>query len=243
MEKAVFAFQIDGNPISCVEYGHGHINRTLKVDTDTSHSYILQRINTNIFKNPVKLMENIISVTQHLRSKSSDPYASLNFVATSEGKYYHADEENQYWRCYEFVPGFGLDTPETDEDFYQSALAFGKFQGLLADFPADTLDETIPEFHNTIDRFRQLKESIAADPKGRVKDVEKEMGDLLFAAMNVCRLLGFDGEETLHRATDKFISRFERMEKNIENAGKKLSEMTLSEMDEYWEAEKVTEFH
>lgn len=136
MENAIYAFQINGNPVSCVEYGHGHINRTLKVDTDTGAAYILQRINTNIFKNPVKLMENISSVTKHLRSKSDDPYASLNFLTTKEGTYYYADAENNYWRCYEFVPGFGLDTPETDEDFYQSALAFGKFQGLLADFPA-----------------------------------------------------------------------------------------------------------
>ena len=72
--------------------------------------------------------------------------------------------------------------------------------------------------------------------------VEKEMGDLFFAAMNVCRLLGLDGEETLHRATDKFIRRFEQMEKNIDAVGKKLGEMTLAEMDEYWEKAKVTEF-
>ena len=73
------------------------------------------------------------------------------------------------------------------------------------------------------------------------QDLEKEMGDLLFAVMNVCRLLGFDGEETLHAATDKFIRRFEQMEKNIENDGKKLTEMTLPEMDRYWEAAKMTE--
>ena len=68
------------------------------------------------------------------------------------------------------------------------------------------------------------------------------MGDLFFAAMNVCRLLGLDGEETLHKATDKFIRRFEQMEKNIDAAGKKLDGMTLAEMDEYWEKAKVTEF-
>ena len=74
------------------------------------------------------------------------------------------------------------------------------------------------------------------------QDVEKEMGDLFFAAMNVCRLLGLDGEETLHQATDKFIRRFEKMEKNVELAGKKLSEMTLEEMDAFWERAKTTEF-
>ena len=72
--------------------------------------------------------------------------------------------------------------------------------------------------------------------------VEKEMGDLLFAAMNVCRLLGLDGEETLHKATDKFIRRFEGMEKTIRSEGKKMEQMTLAEMDAYWDRAKTTEF-
>ena len=74
------------------------------------------------------------------------------------------------------------------------------------------------------------------------QEVEKEMGDLFFAAMNVCRLLGLEGEETLHQATDKFIRRFEKMEKNVELVGKKLSEMTLEEMDAFWESAKTTDF-
>ncbi len=175
MEKAIFGFQINGNPISCQEYGNGHINRTLKVDTDTGAQYILQRINKYVFKNPPQLMENICAVTQFLRSKSDQPHASLNFLQSKGGNYYHLDEDGEYWRCYDFVPGFGLDAPESDADFYESAIAFGRFQELLADFPAATLHETIPEFHNTIDRFRQLKESIAADVKGRAKDVQKEI--------------------------------------------------------------------
>ena len=85
----------------------------------------------------------------------------------------------------------------------------------------------------------ETEELKAAMATGR--DIEKEMGDLLFAVMNVCRLLGFDGEETLHRATDKFIHRFEQMEKNIERDGKKLGHMTLAEMDAYWERAKTTE--
>ena len=175
MEKAILAFQINGDPITCQEYGNGHINCTLKVDTDTGSTYILQRINKYVFKNPTQLMENICAVTRFLRSKSDQPHASLNFLSTKDGKYYHLDEDGAYWRCYDFVPGFGLDAPESDADFYESAIAFGRFQELLADFPASTLHETIPEFHNTIDRFRQLKESIAADVMGRAKDVQQEI--------------------------------------------------------------------
>jgi tetrapyrrole methylase family protein/MazG family protein len=99
-------------------------------------------------------------------------------------------------------------------------------------------DTAADAFYKIGEETEELRESMA---EGR--DIEKEMGDLLFACMNVCRLLGLDGEETLHRATDKFINRFERMEKAVEKAGKKLSEMTLSEMDEFWEAAKTTGSH
>ncbi len=139
MEQAIFAFNIQGNPVTCQEYGSGHINRTLKVDTDAGTSYILQRINKYVFKDPIRLMENISSVTSFLASKSDDPYATLHFLKTKDGSYCHQDAAGEYWRCYSFVPGFGLDTPESDQDFYQSALAFGRFQHLLSDFPADTL--------------------------------------------------------------------------------------------------------
>ena len=175
MEKVIYAFPVEGKLLSCQSYGSGHINRTFKVDMDNGRSYILQGINTYVFKDPVKLMENISGVTNFLRSKSSDPYCTLHFLQDDQGSYCHFDAEGQCWRMYELVPGFGLDTPESDGDFYQSALAFGRFQGLLADFPAETLHETIPEFHNTIDRFRQLKDAIAADVKGRAANVQEEI--------------------------------------------------------------------
>lgn len=76
---------------------------------------------------------------------------------------------------YDFIGGFSLDAPETDEDFYQSALAFGRFQDMLSDFPADSLYETIPEFHNTVDRYRQLKDAICSDNVGRAAGVSQEI--------------------------------------------------------------------
>ena len=80
---------------------------------------------------------------------------------------------------YDFVGGFCLETPETDDDFYQSAIAFGQFQQQLSDFPAETLVETIPEFHNTIDRYRNFKLAVEADPKGRLAGVKADVEFLL----------------------------------------------------------------
>lgn len=175
MDGVFSAFPFQGNVVSCREYGSGHINRTLKIDTDAGMSYILQRINKYVFPDPVKLMENICAVTGFLAAKSNHPYSTLHFLKTHSGQFYHVDRQGQYWRSYAFVPGFGLNAPENDEDFYQSALAFGRFQELLADFPAHTLHEILPNFHNTVDRYRQLRDAIAADPLGRADHVQSEI--------------------------------------------------------------------
>ena len=179
IETAITAFHCDGTPTSWHEFGQGHINTTLLVHTDTYHRYILQKINKYVFKEPEKVMENASAVTNFVRERSQDRHAALCYIPTHSGTYYFLDEEGEYWRMYEFVPGIGLEAPECDEDLYQCAKAFGKFQELLADFPSHTLHETIPMFHNTIDRYRQLKESIAADPVGRVATARRELDFLL----------------------------------------------------------------
>ena len=175
LNKIAYAFQINGTPVTCTEFGHGHINHTLKVDTDTGAEYVLQQINKYVFKDPVKVMENASAVTNFLRQKVDDPRMALHFIPTHDGSFCFEDEDGEFWRMYDFVGGFCLDMPESDEDFYQSALAFGRFQHLLSDFPADSLHETIPEFHNTINRFRLLRASIAADTKGRLAQIPDEV--------------------------------------------------------------------
>ena len=179
IEKSVFAFQLEGNPITCEEFGHGHINTTLKVTTDTGAEYVLQKINKYVFRNPIRLMANVSAVTEYLRQRVEDSRMALRFIPTHKGLYYHRDRKGEFWRMYEFVGGFCMDMPETEADFYESALAFGRFQEQLADFPANTLYETIPEFHNTIDRYQQFKASVEIDPCGRVNQAKEEIKFLL----------------------------------------------------------------
>jgi len=177
--KSAYAFRIDGNPVSCQEFGHGHINHTLKLTTDTGAEYVLQKINKYVFRDPIRLMGNVSAVTNYLRNQVEDARMALHFIPTYDGVYYHRDSDGEFWRMYDFVGGFCLDAPESEEDFYQSAIAFGRFQHLLSDFPADTLFETIPEFHNTIDRYRQFKESVRADASGRAAGIRADIDFLL----------------------------------------------------------------
>lgn len=175
MEQAIHHFQITSQPIYCKNFGNGNINYTFLITTDIGKQYILQRINTHVFKNPIALMENVIAVTEHIRNKVEDPNMALHFVPALDGKYYYRDERRRFWRCYEFVGGFCLEAPESDADFYESAVAFGRFQEQLADFPAGSLHETIPNFHNTPDRYRQLRIAMDEDACDRLQYVQKEI--------------------------------------------------------------------
>ena len=179
MEQAVYSFCLKGEPVECTPFGHGHINSTFQIVTDQGAAYVLQRINTYVFKDPIGLMENAGAVTDYIRARVEDPRAALHFLTTKDGAFCHEDEQGEFWRMYDFVDGFCMDAAETPYDFYQSALAFGNFQQMLSEFPAETLVETIPNFHNTVDRYRQFKESVAEDKMGRLAGVKADVDYLL----------------------------------------------------------------
>ncbi|MBO5564588.1 MAG: aminoglycoside phosphotransferase family protein [Lachnospiraceae bacterium] len=176
MENAVFRFQLDGNPVSCEPYGHGHINRTYLVESDQGKRYILQQLSRRAFHDIPGLMENVQAVTEFLDGQAKDRRESLHLVSTTDGGVCWLDENGEYWRCYEFIEGsICLQAARNEQDFYESAVAFGHFQRQLKDFPAHTLHETIPMFHNTPNRYRQLKEAIEKDVVGRAAAVREEI--------------------------------------------------------------------
>ena len=174
--QVIKEFCLDGAAVSCERYGCGHINVTYLVVTQTGRRYILQKINNSIFKDVPGLMGNIAGVTKYLRKIISDPRGVLTLVPTTDGADYLQDENGGFWRVYDFVEqSICLQSPECADDFYQSAVAFGAFQQQLKDFPAETLCEVIPNFHNTVDRYRIFKEALAADVCGRAASVKAEI--------------------------------------------------------------------
>ena len=192
VEPAIRHFRITGSPVSCAEFGSGHINLTYKVACDDGSAYILQRINQYVFTDPKAVMENVGAVTEYLRTRVSDPSEILHFVSSDTGTYYYVDEAGEYSRCYEFADGLCLDLPESDKDFYESAIAFGRFQEMLRDFPAETLHETIPLFHNTANRYRLFRKALQEDRVGRAASVQPEIDFLLQRqeeGATICRLL------------------------------------------------------
>ena len=174
MHSVLSRFALSGTPVSCEPYGSGHINGTQLIVCNNGAKYILQQINTGVFHEPVPLMRNIELVTAHLRSKVSDPRGVLCLVPALDGRSY-ALENGEYWRVYDLVHNSVCYQTADEALFYESAVAFGRFQNQLADFPADQLAETIPHFHDTPARFAAFVRAIEADASGRRADVSREI--------------------------------------------------------------------
>ncbi len=183
-EAAVLAvaerFAFGGEICSCTPYGEGHINGTFLITVRMADGkealYILQRINTYVFSQPLEMMENIENVTAFLQERLSDPRRVLRLVELKDGGFLFRENEIDCWRAYYFVEdAICLQKPDTTEDFYQCAYAFGDFQRLLHDYPVEKLHETIPDFHNTPKRYRDFLAAVEADVCHRAADVAAEI--------------------------------------------------------------------
>lgn len=184
-DEVIAHFQFEGMLVQEGPYGSGHINDTFLLVFDIGEmgqiKVILQRMNDEVFQNPEELMENIQGVTFFLRKEiirnGGDPEReTLNVIPDVDGKPFYRDSVGDYWRSYKFITdSTSYDQVEKPEHFYQSAVAFGNFQRLLAEYPAETLHETIVGFHDTKARFANFKKVVEADVMGRAALVQKEI--------------------------------------------------------------------
>ncbi len=163
-------FLKDSKVLSCEKFGNGHINGTFLAlcELDGSKTYyILQHINKNVFKQPELVMDNIGKVTRFIGEKVENPREVLHFLTCDNGTLCYRDADGECWRMYIYVDRCdGVDRP-TLEEFYESGVAFGKFQSQLSDFPAETLNETLPNFHNTVKRYETFLEAVENNLSGR----------------------------------------------------------------------------
>ena len=185
LEKICHIFSLDGEFVEYKRNTNGHINSTFILtfnENGAKKKYVLQKISTEIFKNPEGLMNNIVGVTKHIHKKNKElnvPWAdrsTLTFLPTTDGKYFYLDDENNCWRVYEYIDNvYTCNTIENSSDFYNAGIAFGEFQNLLADYDSSTLVETIPNFHNTVSRFADFKKAVDENRSGRLENVKAEV--------------------------------------------------------------------
>lgn len=185
LDEVLRAFDFGAPVVGAVRHGKGHINDTFCVhtqpETGACRRFILQRMSAAAFKRPDELMSNITGVTGFLgreieRVGGDRSRETMTVLRPRNGQAFYTDSEGGAWRVYTFVERtICYQSAETPELFAASGRTFGKFQRLLKDYPAATLYETIPHFHDTEDRLNKLKAAMAADPMGRLKDCRPEI--------------------------------------------------------------------
>jgi len=179
------SFNVEGKYVGCKEIPTGNINSTYDVtftNEEKVNRYIVQRVNKKVFTEPEKVMENIVNVTEHVSGKirgqglSESKFVLHVLCAKLDGKPFVKDDEGEYWRCYDFIKNaVTFDSTDDLGIIERAGGAFGKFQMCLDGFDARTLNETIPNFHNTAARYNAFHEAIKVDPFNRVKKVSQEV--------------------------------------------------------------------
>ena len=195
LSEVLEAFDFGAVVVGAVRFGQGHINDTFVVHTQPENEccrrFILQRMSSAAFKRPDQLMENIIGVTEYLgreveKTGGSREREAMRVIRPRSGEPYYTDSDGGAWRVYPFVEDtVCYQSAETPELFAASGRAFGRFQRLLQGYPAQTLHETIPHFHDTEDRLAKLKAAVAADKLGRAAECRAEI-DFMMAREKDC---------------------------------------------------------
>ena len=204
MEKSILTkFQINGNVAEIAPLGSGHIHNTYLVKTTSDDDYVLQQVNTRVFRDPVILMNNIQIVTSHIREKlmrdgSTDLRREvLTLIPTIDDELFIADEDKKIWRCFIYIKGHKtFDNAVGSNQVYEGGKAYGKFLKLLSDLSADNIHETIKGFHNMELRLRQFDDACKNGLRERINETADEIDILKTRSeeMLTIRRLGEQGK-------------------------------------------------
>ena len=177
-------FTTAGKIIDISPLGSGHIHETfyVKMESGLTGDYVLQCFNTNVFRNPDAVTQNIRLVTTHIQNKLEAAQASdikrkvLKPVGLKNGQFMYADATGKVWRCFVYIPGHKtFDRAVNTSQVYEGGKAYGGFLQFLSDLPADKIQETIPGFHNLDLRLNQFEEAIRTGLKERIKETAGEI--------------------------------------------------------------------
>lgn len=190
LEEVSRSFRIEGTYVGYETIQVGNVNKTYEVKfllpDGKPKSFLIQNVNTYAFRAPVQLMENIDKVTEHIRAKKPGQIA-LHFHHTADRKTYIIDGKN-FWRMTNYIRSVTYSSARNQELIRNAGKAFGEFQMQLSDFDIGQLYETIPNFHNTRQRYEQLMDAVETDPEKRVAQVQEELDYLFSVKEEACRL-------------------------------------------------------
>ena len=193
-------YNISGVLLEVKQISTGNINKTYIVkynDNGIEKRYLVQKINTGVFENPYELMQNIENVTNHIKNKltsiNDKEHQVLQVIKTKNNEALclvkENDEDTSYYRIYNFIENsVSYDNSQDSKIVYNTGKAFGNFTKMLSDYPIECLNETIKDFHNTKKRYEKFVSDVEEDKENRVKDVYKEIFEII-KRRKICSLI------------------------------------------------------
>lgn len=151
-------------------FNSGHINDTFLILTQEEINYVLQRINTNVFKKATDVIHNKIKITQHLSKKGIQ---TIHFIPTKENIYYLVDNDNHLWNLSKYIENSQTFLKvESNDIAYQAGLITAEFLAQTSDYE-DHLIEVLPNFHSMSFRFQEFQNVLASASKTRKEKAQK----------------------------------------------------------------------
>jgi hypothetical protein len=205
ISKIADEFKLDGKVADVSAFGSGHIHQTFYIKTASARDddYIIQLINTNVFRDPDAVMQNISLITSHIIAKLQAEGETdvkrrvLHPVQTNDGKLMFIDSEHKVWRCFIFIPDHkSFDKAINDHQVFEGGKAFGKFLSDLSDLSVSRIKDTIPDFHNLDWRLKQFNDALSGGMQSRIMETGSEINMLKARQdeMRLIRMLGSDGK-------------------------------------------------
>jgi hypothetical protein len=191
--KIANCFKIDSAAVKADPFGNGNINSTYLITTHSGRKYILQKINSAVFRSPEDVMHNVISVSDFLKIKQAEKKENngqmvLSFIKTYAEKYYLI-EDHEYWRMSDFINNsFVYNITPSPEVMFEAGRAFGNFQKDLSGFPIETLKIVIDNFHNTKVRYQEFEKAADENRFDRLQYIKEEM-QFIIDNKKMCELL------------------------------------------------------
>ena len=200
INKILDNYNIKGKLINIKEDNTGNINKTYIItfiNNDIEYKYLVQQINTNVFNDPYILMENILEVTNYLKEQmilnNDNNHKVLEIIKTKDNNpmcyIYNKNGVKKYYRIYKYIDNsISYDKSFNKDIVYNTGKAFGNFQKLLNNYPMNSLNETIKDFHDTKKRYDKLIKDINNLSNDRVKEAYQEI-EFIIKHQTICDLI------------------------------------------------------
>jgi Ser/Thr protein kinase RdoA (MazF antagonist) len=187
--EAIEAFLPGREVVRIGPHGNGHINDTFRLEIDGDGSgFILQRINTSVFKNPRGIIANHLKLQQAFQGRPEGIQIPA-LLPGRNGEYLFTDQQGGAWRVMDFIPGtHSIELVEALWQARQAGNAFGWFAGRCSQLDPAEFEEAIPDFHRLSFRLKQLLEAVENDHARRLEQVRKVVDFFLQRAGSLGRI-------------------------------------------------------